>query len=49
MRELEQCSYTEIAAALNIPVNTVRSLIFRARATIALDIRLLLDSAIFAR
>lgn len=49
MRELEQCSYTDIAAALDIPVNTVRSLIFRARATIALDIRPLLDRAIFAR
>lgn len=49
MRELEQCSYTDIAAALDLPVNTVRSLIFRARATIAVDIRPLLDGAIFAR
>ena len=49
MRELEECSYEQIAETLAIPVNTVRSLIFRARATIALDIRPLLDSAIFGR
>ncbi|MBC7501505.1 MAG: sigma-70 family RNA polymerase sigma factor [Herminiimonas sp.] len=46
MREMEQCSYAQIADALDIPLNTVRSLIFRARATIAHDIRPLLDSAI---
>ena len=46
MREMDQCSYAEIASALSIPLNTVRSLIFRARATIAVDIRPLLDSAI---
>lgn len=45
MREMEECSYAEIANALSIPLNTVRSLIFRARATIALDIRPLLDRA----
>lgn len=49
MREMEECSYAEIADALSIPLNTVRSLIFRARATIALDIRPLLDRAISAR
>lgn len=48
MREVEQCSYAQIADALDIPLNTVRSLIFRARATIAHDIRPLLDSAISA-
>ena len=49
MREIEQFSYTEIAEHLGIPLNTVRSLIFRARATIALDIRPLLDRVISAR
>lgn len=49
MRELEEHSYADIAEALSIPLNTVRSLIFRARATIALDIRPLLDRAISAR
>ena len=49
MREMEQCSYADIAEQLSIPLNTVRSLIFRARATIALDIRPLLDRAISAR
>ena len=49
MREMEECSYAEIANALSIPLNTVRSLIFRARATIALDIRPLLDRANSAR
>ena len=49
MREMEECSYAEIASALRIPLNTVRSLIFRARATIALDIRPLLDRANSAR
>lgn len=47
MHEMDDRSYAEIADELHIPLNTVRSLIFRARATIALDIRLLLDSAIF--
>ena len=49
MRELEECSYAQIAETLAIPINTVRSLIFRARATIALDIRPLLDRAISVR
>ncbi|MEC5218714.1 RNA polymerase sigma-70 factor (ECF subfamily) [Actimicrobium sp. GrIS 1.19] len=49
MREMDHCSYAEIADTLHIPLNTVRSLIFRARATIATDIRPLLDRAISAR
>ena len=49
MREMEECSYADIADKLHIPLNTVRSLIFRARATIALDIRPLLDRAISTR
>jgi RNA polymerase sigma-70 factor, ECF subfamily len=31
LREFEQLSYTEIAELLNLPVNTVRSRLFRAR------------------
>jgi RNA polymerase sigma-70 factor, ECF subfamily len=31
LREFEQMSYTEIAELLNLPVNTVRSRLFRAR------------------
>ena len=34
LREYEQLSYTEIAELLRIPVNTVRSRLFRARATL---------------
>lgn len=34
LREYEQLSYTEIADLLRIPVNTVRSRLFRARAAL---------------
>jgi RNA polymerase sigma-70 factor (ECF subfamily) len=31
LREFEQLTYTEIAELLNLPLNTVRSRLFRAR------------------
>lgn len=34
LREYEQLSYAEIAALLNLPVNTVRSRLFRSRMTL---------------
>ena len=49
LREMEECSYASISEQLGIPLNTVRSLIFRARATIAIEIRPLLDRAISER
>lgn len=49
LRELDDLSYQEIAEHLLMPLNTVRSLIFRARATIGSDIRLLLSNAISMR
>ena len=39
MREIDGKSYQEIAAALGIPLNTVRSRIFRAREAVALKLR----------
>ncbi len=45
LRETEGLSYAEIATRLNVPLNTTRSLIFRARATIAAHIRPVLDKA----
>ena len=39
MREIEGKSYLQIADALAVPVNTVRSRIFRAREAIALKLR----------
>jgi RNA polymerase sigma-70 factor (ECF subfamily) len=49
LRELDDLSYQEIAEQLTMPINTVRSLIFRARATIGSDIRPLLSKAISTR
>lgn len=46
LRETQDLSYNEIAERLQVPLNTARSLIFRARATIATEIRPLLSKAI---
>ncbi len=45
LREIEGLSYEEIAEAMNCPIGTVRSRIFRAREAIALRLRPLLDTA----
>jgi RNA polymerase sigma-70 factor (ECF subfamily) len=45
LRELEGLSYDEIAEAMNCPVGTVRSRIFRAREAIALELRPLLGTS----
>ena len=44
LREIEGLSYEEIAEAMNCPVGTVRSRIFRAREAIAARLRPLRDS-----
>jgi len=44
LREIEGLSYEEIAIIMNCPIGTVRSRIFRARETIALKLRPLLDT-----
>jgi RNA polymerase sigma-70 factor (ECF subfamily) len=44
LREIEGLSYEEIAEAMNCPIGTVRSRIFRAREAIAARLRPLLDS-----
>ncbi|MEF9942917.1 MAG: RNA polymerase sigma factor RpoE [Burkholderiaceae bacterium] len=44
LRELEGMSYDEIATAMNCPIGTVRSRIFRAREAIALELRPVLDN-----
>lgn len=43
LRELEGLSYEDIAAAMDCPIGTVRSRIFRAREAIATQLRPLLD------
>jgi RNA polymerase sigma-70 factor, ECF subfamily len=43
LREIEGLSYEEIAEAMNCPIGTVRSRIFRAREAIALKLRPLVD------
>ena len=43
LRELEGLSYDEIAAAMNCPIGTVRSRIFRAREAISSKVRPLLE------
>jgi RNA polymerase sigma-70 factor, ECF subfamily len=44
LREVEGLSYEEIATAMNCPIGTVRSRIFRAREAIAQRLRPLLDT-----
>ena len=44
LREIEGLSYEEIADAMNCPIGTVRSRIFRAREAIAARLRPLLDT-----
>jgi RNA polymerase sigma-70 factor, ECF subfamily len=44
LRELEGLSYEDIALIMQCPIGTVRSRIFRARETIALKLRPLLDT-----
>ncbi len=45
MREIDGLSYEEIAEAMNCPIGTVRSRIFRAREAIAQELKPLLDTA----
>jgi RNA polymerase sigma-70 factor (ECF subfamily) len=44
LREIEGLSYEEIATIMSCPIGTVRSRIFRARETIAVKLRPLLDT-----
>lgn len=44
LREMEGLTYEEIAVAMNCPIGTVRSRIFRAREAISQQIRPLLES-----
>ena len=43
LREIEGLSYEEIAVAMNCPIGTVRSRIFRAREAVSARIRPLLE------
>lgn len=45
LREIDGLSYEEIANAMNCPIGTVRSRIFRAREAIAEELKPLLDTA----
>jgi RNA polymerase sigma-70 factor (ECF subfamily) len=45
LREIEGLSYEEISAAMNCPIGTVRSRIFRAREAIAEKLRPLLETS----
>ncbi len=46
LRERDELSYQEIAEQLLMPISTIRSLIFRARATIGSEIRPIMSKAI---
>ena len=46
LRELEGMSYEEIAAAMDCPVGTVRSRIFRAREAIDRKLREVFDAGL---
>ena len=45
LREIDGLSYEEIANAMQCPIGTVRSRIFRAREAIAEELKPLLDTA----
>lgn len=44
LREIEGMSYEEIAEAMNCPIGTVRSRIFRAREAISTELRPVIDN-----